>query len=182
MFGGDNRVRGAVKRILPFRLTGAQKRVLREIADDMRSAHPMHRLVQGGVGWGKTMIALLAMVVAVESGYQAAFMAPTEILAEQHFLTFRRLLARVPYAVDLITAGALGTRAERAAARERLASGTTQIAVGTHALIQEGVRFHRLGLAVTDEQHRFGVLQREELLRKGAGAAADVLVLTATPI
>ena len=107
---GD-RVREAVKRILPFRLTEAQKRVLREIADDMQSRHPMHRLVQGDVGSGKTMVALLAMVIAVENGYQAAFMAPTEILAEQHFLTFRRLLARCPYEVELVTAGALGSRA-----------------------------------------------------------------------
>jgi ATP-dependent DNA helicase RecG len=179
-FEVGDRVREAVKRILPFRLTGAQRRVLREIAGDMQSRHHMHRLVQGDVGSGKTMVALLAMVIAVESGYQAAFMAPTEILAEQHFLTFRRLLARCPYAVELVTAGAFGSRALRAAAAERLASGATQIAVGTHALIQEKVRFARLGLAVVDEQHRFGVVQRDDLARKGGGA--DVLVMTATPI
>jgi ATP-dependent DNA helicase RecG len=181
VFVVNERVRDAVKRILPFRLTGAQKRVLREIADDLQSPHPMQRLVQGDVGSGKTMIALLAMVIAVESGYQAAFMAPTEILAEQHFLTLRRLLARCPYAVELVTAGALGKRAQRAAVRERLADGTTQIAVGTHALIQAEVAFARLGLAIVDEQHRFGVLQRDELARKGRGDV-DVLVLTATPI
>jgi ATP-dependent DNA helicase RecG len=177
----SDRVREAVKRILPFRLTEAQKRVLREIASDLQSPHPMHRLVQGDVGSGKTMIALLSMVIAVESGYQAAFMAPTEILAEQHFLTFKRLLARCPYAVELVTAGALSKRSERAAVRERLADGTTQIAVGTHALIQPEVGFARLALAIVDEQHRFGVLQRDELARKGRGDV-DVLVLTATPI
>ena len=141
----NDRVRDAVKRILPFRLTEAQKRVLREIAADLTSPHPMHRLVQGDVGSGKTMIALLAMVIAVESGYQAAFMAPTEILAEQHFLTFRRLLARCPYAVELVTAGAQGKRSDRAAVRARLADGTTQIAVGTHALIQPEVALRAAG-------------------------------------
>jgi ATP-dependent DNA helicase RecG len=171
-------VREAVKRILPFHLTGAQKRVLREIADDMRSSHPMNRLVQGDVGSGKTVVALLSMVVALENGYQAAFMAPTEILAEQHFLTFRRLLARCPYKPALLTSALKGK--ERAAVVEGLASGETQIAVGTHALIQEGLRFHRLGLAVVDEQHRFGVLQRDELARKGYDV--DVVVMTATPI
>jgi ATP-dependent DNA helicase RecG len=170
--------REAVKRILPFHLTGAQKRVLREIADDMRSPHPMNRLVQGDVGSGKTMVALLSMVIAVEDGYQAAFMAPTEILAEQHYLTFKRLLARCPYQVGLFTSASKGK--ERAQAAEALASGRVQIAVGTHALIQQEVAFHRLGLAVVDEQHRFGVLQREDLRRKGG--EVDVLVMTATPI
>jgi ATP-dependent DNA helicase RecG len=170
--------REAVKRILPFHLTGAQKRVLREIADDMRSAHPMNRLVQGDVGSGKTMVALLSMVVALENGYQAAFMAPTEILAEQHYLTFKRLLRRCPYTVGLFTSAVKGK--EKKAAAAALAEGQVQIAVGTHALIQQGVGFHRLGLAVVDEQHRFGVLQREELRRKGG--EIDVLVMTATPI
>jgi len=170
--------REAVKRILPFPLTGAQRRVLREIADDLRSTHPMNRLVQGDVGSGKTMVALLSMVVVVENGHQAAFMAPTEILAEQHFLTLRRLVARCPYRVELLSAGVKGR--ERAEALARIASGEAQIVVGTHALIQEGVAFHRLGLAVADEQHRFGVLQRDELRKKGYDA--DVLVMTATPI
>ncbi|HEU0108791.1 MAG TPA: ATP-dependent DNA helicase RecG [Vicinamibacteria bacterium] len=170
--------REAVKRILPFHLTGAQKRVLREIADDMKSPHPMNRLVQGDVGSGKTMVALLSMVVALENGYQAAFMAPTEILAEQHYLTFKRLLARCPYTVGLFTSAVKGK--ERTAAGEALAAGTVQIAVGTHALIQQDVAFRRLGLAVVDEQHRFGVLQREDLRRKGGDV--DVLVMTATPI
>jgi ATP-dependent DNA helicase RecG len=174
----DDRTREAVKRILPFPLTGAQKRVLREIADDMRSPHPMNRLVQGDVGAGKTVVALLAMVVALENGYQAAFMAPTEILAEQHFLTFRRLLSRSAYRVELLSSAVKGK--DKDAARARLGAGEAHIAVGTHALIQEGVRFSRLGLAVVDEQHRFGVLQREDLIRKGL--EVDVLVMTATPI
>jgi len=177
-FEVTGRAREAVKRILPFHLTDAQKRVLRQIADDMQSPHPMNRLVQGDVGSGKTMVALLSMVIALENGHQAAFMAPTEILAEQHFLAFRRLLSRCPYRVELLSAALKGSA--RAAALARLASGEAQIAVGTHALIQEGVRFHRLGLAVVDEQHRFGVLQREDLIRKGYDA--DVLVMTATPI
>jgi ATP-dependent DNA helicase RecG len=179
-FDITDRTRAVVKRILPFHLTEAQKRVLREIADDMKAPHPMNRLLQGDVGSGKTVVALLAMVIAVENGYQAAFMAPTEILAEQHFLTLQRLLARCDYRVELLTAGALARARERAAAHGRIASGEAQIAVGTHALIQEGVAFHRLGLAVVDEQHRFGVLQREDLRRKGY--EADVLVMTATPI
>jgi ATP-dependent DNA helicase RecG len=170
--------REAVKRILPFPLTGAQRRVLREIADDLRSRHPMNRLVQGDVGSGKTLIALLAMVVVVENGHQAAFMAPTEILAEQHFLTLKRLVSRCPYRVELLSAGVKGK--ERRQALARIASGEAQIVVGTHALIQEGVAFARLGVAVADEQHRFGVLQRDELRRKGYDA--DVLVMTATPI
>jgi ATP-dependent DNA helicase RecG len=170
--------REAVKRILPFPLTGAQKRVVREIADDLRSPHPMNRLVQGDVGSGKTLVALLSMVVVVENGWQSALMAPTEILAEQHFLTLRRLLKRCPYRVELLTSAVKGR--ERQAALARIASGEAQIVVGTHALIQEGVLFHRLGLAVADEQHRFGVLQREELRKKGYDA--DVLVMTATPI
>jgi ATP-dependent DNA helicase RecG len=173
-----DRTREVVKRILPFHLTSAQKRVLREIADDMRSLQPMNRLIQGDVGSGKTMVALLSMVVALENGHQAAFMAPTEILAEQHFLNFRRLLAKSPYRVDLLTSALPGK--ERTAVLARLSSGEAQIAVGTHALIQEGVTFRALGLAVIDEQHRFGVLQREDLMRKGY--ALDVLVMTATPI
>ena len=179
-FTVTDRTREAVKRILPFRLTEAQKRVLREIADDMQSPHPMNRLVQGDVGSGKTIVALLAMVIAIENGYQAAFMAPTEILAEQHFINFRRLLERCPYPVDLVSATALGPRRKRSAALERLVSGECRIAVGTHALIQEGVAFQKLGLVVVDEQHRFGVLQREELMRKGYDV--DVVVMTATPI
>jgi ATP-dependent DNA helicase RecG len=179
-FSVTGQTREAVKRILPFRLTDAQRRVLREIADDMQSPHPMNRLVQGDVGSGKTIVALLAMVIALENGYQAAFMAPTEILAEQHFLNLKRLLQRCDYPVELLSASALSGKRKRSGTLERLASGECRIAVGTHALIQEGVSFARLGLVVVDEQHRFGVLQREELMRKGYDV--DVLVMTATPI
>jgi ATP-dependent DNA helicase RecG len=175
-FAITDTTREVVKKILPFHLTFAQKRVLKEIADDMRSPHPLNRLVQGDVGSGKTVVALLSMVVAVENGYQAAFMAPTEILAEQHHLTFKRLLARCPYETLLLTSETKG----RQEALQAIASGKAQIVVGTHALIQEGVRFKRLGLAVVDEQHRFGVLQREDLMKKGYDS--DVLVMTATPI
>jgi ATP-dependent DNA helicase RecG len=177
-FDVTDAARDAVKRILPFPLTGAQRRVLREIADDLRSPHPMNRLVQGDVGSGKTLVALLSMVVVLENGHQAAFMAPTEILAEQHFLTLRRLLTRCPYRVELLTSAVKGR--ERSEVLARIASGEAQIVVGTHALIQEGVAFQRLSLAVVDEQHRFGVLQREDLRQKGYDA--DVLVMTATPI
>jgi ATP-dependent DNA helicase RecG len=170
--------RERVKRILPFPLTAAQKRVLREIAEDLGSLHPMNRLLQGDVGAGKTLVALLAMVVVLEHGAQAAFMAPTEILAEQHFLTLRRLLARSAYAVELLSSARKGR--DREDALLRVASGEAQVVVGTHALIQEDVRFRRLGLAVVDEQHRFGVLQRDDLRRKGY--EVDVLVMTATPI
>jgi ATP-dependent DNA helicase RecG len=177
-FEVTDHAREAVKRILPFPLTGAQKRVLREIADDMRSVHPMNRLVQGDVGSGKTLVALLAMVIAVENGYQAAFMAPTEILAEQHFLTFRRLLRRCPYETALVTSAVKGRG--RRETLGRVSAGEANMVIGTHALIQEGVAFGRLGLAVIDEQHRFGVLQRDDLRRKGFDV--DVLVMTATPI
>jgi len=177
-FQVSDRTREAVKRVLPFHLTSAQKRVLREIADDMRSPHSMNRLLQGDVGSGKTVVALLAMLIAFENGYQGAFMAPTEILAEQHFLTFRRLLARWPTRVELLTSAVKG--AARAEALAAIASGEARLVVGTHALIQEGVTFARLGLAVVDEQHRFGVIQRSDLIRKGYDA--DVLVMTATPI
>ncbi|MBC8103743.1 MAG: ATP-dependent DNA helicase RecG [Cytophagales bacterium] len=164
---------------LPFSLTRAQQRVLREIADDMASSHAMNRLVQGDVGSGKTAVAMGAMLIAVRNGYQAAMMAPTEILAEQHLRGIRAVLeAELGVRVDLLT-GSRPAR-EKEAVRQRVASGETGIVVGTHALIQEGVSFARLGLAVIDEQHRFGVLQRAALT--GKGASPDVLVMTATPI
>ena len=165
---------------LPFALTGAQKRVIEEIARDMQAPHPMNRLVQGDVGSGKTAVAMAAMLVAVRNGYQAALMAPTEILAEQHLRGIRRVLEELGVRVDLLT----GSRSakEKKAVRERVASGETGVVVGTHALIQEGVTFARLGLAVIDEQHRFGVLQRAALSNKGIDASPDVLVMTATPI
>ena len=163
---------------LPFQLTEAQKRALREIGDDMTAPRSMSRLLQGDVGSGKTVVALFAMLRAVENDYQAALMAPTEILAEQHARTVSELLGDLPLRVDLLKGGL--KPAEREAALARLASGATQIALGTHALIQEDVRFARLGLVVIDEQHRFGVRQRLRL--REAGEAPDVLVMTATPI
>jgi ATP-dependent DNA helicase RecG len=171
----DDRVRQAARDVLPFRLTGAQRRVLKEIVDDLAAPYPMLRLLQGDVGSGKTIIAALALVVALESGLQGAFMAPTELLAEQHFRTLSQLLGD-RYRVALLTASA----PERPTALRGLASGKVQLAVGTHALIQEGVEFTHLGLAVVDEQHRFGVLQRKQL--QGKGDLPDMLVMTATPI
>ncbi len=173
-----DKVREAIKQILPFHPTGAQKRVLREIADDLRSDRPMNRLLQGDVGSGKTIVAAQAAVIAVENGLQVAVMAPTEILAEQHFLYFRRLMTPLGYAVDLLKGSQ--REKERRAALEHIRSGETRIAIGTHALIQEGVEFRNLALAIVDEQHRFGVVQRGIL--RGKGNRPDVLVMTATPI
>jgi ATP-dependent DNA helicase RecG len=166
--------------ILPFPLTGAQKRVLREIGDDLRAAHPMNRLLQGDVGSGKTIVALLVLLVAIENGFQAALMAPTEILAEQHDRNVRALLAQggIDCRVALVT-GSLKA-GERRRALEDLRSGTAKLAIGTHALFESGVAFRKLGLVVVDEQHRFGVLQRAALAEKGV--RPDVLVMTATPI
>jgi ATP-dependent DNA helicase RecG len=173
----DN-VRQAVKRMLPFHPTAAQKRVLKEIVDDMTSAHPMSRLLQGDVGSGKTIVALEAAVVAIENGCQVAIMAPTEILATQHYLYCKQILASLPYEVGLLT-GAQSSK-EKQQTRKKLADGVIHLVVGTHALIQEDVQFARLALVIVDEQHRFGVLQRHELTRKGH--APHVLVMTATPI
>jgi ATP-dependent DNA helicase RecG len=163
---------------LPFELTGDQRHAIREIADDMTAPLRMHRLLMGDVGTGKTVVALFAMLLAAENDFQAAIMAPTELLAEQHGATLARLLEPLAIRPELL----LGrmTAAEKAAARQRIASGSPRIVVGTHALIQESVTFHRLGLAVIDEQHRFGVEQRAALVEKGN--APDVLLLTATPI
>jgi len=173
---------GRLRTQLPFRLTGAQERVIAEIVTDMRRPHPMHRLVQGDVGSGKTVVALYAALVAIDNGHQAAFMAPTELLAEQHFATIQRLAEPLGVRADLLTG--TRTKAQRRAAYARLADGEVQLAIGTHALIQDAVTFQRLGLGVIDEQHRFGVLQRAALRRLGAeGAAApDILLMTATPI
>jgi len=168
-----------IHRMLPFELTGAQRRVIEEIWFDMEVAHPMNRLVQGDVGSGKTAVAAACMLAAVRSGYQAALMAPTEILAEQHAAGLSRLFEPLGIEVALLV-GKLTPTAKRRAA-ERVASGVAQIAIGTHALIQEGVKFHRLGFVVVDEQHRFGVLQRKALRDKAQGNP-DVLVMTATPI
>jgi ATP-dependent DNA helicase RecG len=167
-----------LRAVLPYALTAAQERVWEEIRRDMAAPHPMHRLLQGDVGSGKTIVAALAVLTAVEAGYQAAVMAPTEILAEQHFMTFRQLLEPLGVAVTLLTSSVKGR--ESAARRAALAAGEIPVAVGTHALVQEGVAFRRLGLAVVDEQHRFGVEQRARLREKGE--RPDLLVMTATPI
>src|SRR5215470_644980 len=177
-----DRVREALKRILPFKPTVAQKRVLAEIAADLEKPAPMNRLLQGDVGSGKTIVALQAAVIAIENGCQAALMAPTEILAVQHFLSARRILEKTGYKVELLISGM--KHAEKSAALERIASGEAQLVIGTHALIEDNVVFARLGFVAIDEQHRFGVLQRKRLMDKAAthGHAPHVLVLTATPI
>jgi ATP-dependent DNA helicase RecG len=174
----EENIREALKRILPFKPTAAQKRVLAEIAADLERSSPMHRLLEGDVGSGKTIVALEAATIVIENGYQVALMAPTEILAAQHFLSARRIFAPASYRVELLVSGQ--RRAEREQALARVESGETQLVLGTHALIEEPVKFHRLGLAIVDEQHRFGVLQRKRLIEKGA--APHVLVMTATPI
>jgi ATP-dependent DNA helicase RecG len=187
---GEN-VREALKQMLPFKPTTAQKRVLGEIVDDMRTARPMRRLLQGDVGSGKTIVALQAALVAIENGYQAAMMAPTEILATQHYLYARRLLGEhispttgKPYRVGLLT-GSLDDRTKREV-RGRIFRGEIDLAIGTHALVEEKVDFENLGLVIVDEQHRFGVQQRFKLMRKpgasGIATEPDVLVMTATPI
>ncbi len=179
---------------LPFPLTGAQERVIAEITADLTGPHPMHRLLQGDVGAGKTVVALSALLVAVQGGHQGALMAPTEVLAEQHHLSIRSLLDGLtvddggttllgdrPVAVELLTARATPT--ERRRTLSGLADGSVDLVVGTHALIQETVTFASLGVVVVDEQHRFGVEQRAALRERGAGEASpDVLVMTATPI
>ena len=174
----DDRIRESARQVLPFRLTAGQREALKEIVDDQQRPEPMNRLLQGDVGSGKTIVALLAALVAMENDLQVAFMAPTEILAEQHFLSISRLLQASRFRTALLT-GATGS----AARREQLAeveAGTIHLVVGTHALVQGDVRFHQLGLVVIDEQHRFGVLQRAVL--RGKGLKPDVLVMTATPI
>jgi len=178
----EDKVREALKRILPFKPTDAQKRVLAEIAADLEKPAPMNRLLQGDVGSGKTIVALQAAVIAMENGCQAALMAPTEILAVQHYLSARRILAPGGYTVELLISGLKS--AEKAAALERIRSGEAKLVIGTHALIEDNVEFQRLGFAAIDEQHRFGVLQRKRLMDKAAshGHAPHVLVLTATPI
>ncbi|MBI5442356.1 MAG: ATP-dependent DNA helicase RecG [Deltaproteobacteria bacterium] len=177
-FRPDFRLVKALLKSLPFELTAAQRRVLGEIRRDMEDPRPMHRLLQGDVGSGKTLVALLSALMAVESGCQAALMAPTEILAEQHAATLRRLCSSVPVRVGLLTSSV--GRAEREETLAGLGSGELQLAVGTHALIQDHVGFRRLGLVVIDEQHRFGVRHRAGLVRKGENP--DLLVMTATPI
>ena len=174
----DEAIRGALRGVLPFRLTAGQRQALKEIGEDMQRSQPMNRLLQGDVGAGKTIVALLAAVLAMENGLQVAFMAPTEILAEQHAQTIRRLLSGTRFRVELLT-GAVPAATRKHLARQ-IASGLVDLVVGTHALVQESTTFRALGLAVIDEQHRFGVLQRATLRDKGL--RPDMLVMTATPI
>ena len=186
-FATNVKVREAIKQVLPFHPTNAQKRVLGEIANDMRRPQPMRRLLQGDVGSGKTIVAIQAALIAIENGYQAALMAPTEILATQHYLSARKLLGDVhsprtgkPYRVTMLT-GSLDEAAKREA-RGRIFRGETDLAIGTHALIEDKVDFSKLGLVIVDEQHRFGVQQRFRLMKKPGALDPDVLVMTATPI
>jgi ATP-dependent DNA helicase RecG len=167
-FALNDKVREAIKKILPFHPTGAQKRVLKEIAEDMQQPSPMRRLLQGDVGSGKTIVALQAAVIAMENGYQAAFMAPTEILATQHYLSARRVLEPAGYRVVLLTGSQEEDR--KRSTRRHIAQGGAHLVIGTHALIQEKVEFHNLGLVIVDEQHRFGVMQRFKLMKKGAAS------------
>jgi ATP-dependent DNA helicase RecG len=203
----DDRVRQAIKKILPFHPTHAQKKVLKEIADDMQQPHPMRRLLQGDVGSGKTIIGFQAAIIAIENGYQVALMAPTEILAQQHYFSARKILENAGYRIVLLT-GSLESDRKREV-RRHIAQGNAQLVIGTHALLEEKVEFAKPGLVIVDEQHRFGVLQRLKLMKKsgdgsdqtrgGTGAFArparsaeeapeptspepDVLVMTATPI
>ncbi|HEX9109906.1 MAG TPA: ATP-dependent DNA helicase RecG [Terriglobales bacterium] len=197
----DNSVREAIKKILPFHPTGAQKRALKEIAADMQTPFPMRRLLQGDVGSGKTIVAFEAAIIAIENGYQVALMAPTEILAQQHYFSARQILERAGYRIVLLT-GSLEQDRKRDV-RRHIAQGNAQLVIGTHALIQDRVEFEKLGLVIVDEQHRFGVMQRLKLMKKSdsstegrapspvppggdarlsADAEPDVLVMTATPI
>jgi ATP-dependent DNA helicase RecG len=174
----NENIREKIKTMLPFKPTGAQKRVLGEIAADMASPHPMSRLLQGDVGSGKTLVAAEAAVIAIENGYQAAVLAPTEILATQHYFYFKRLFEKLGYVTVLLTGSQ--TAREKQQIKKLIAAGLTPMVVGTHALLEEDVDFHKLGLAIADEQHRFGVVQRLQLQKKGV--TPDVLVMTATPI
>jgi ATP-dependent DNA helicase RecG len=174
----DDRIRESARKILPFKLTEGQRSALKEIVEDMQRPTPMNRLLQGDVGAGKTIVAVLSALVAMENGLQVAFMAPTEILAEQHFLSLRNLLEKSRFRVELMTGATTGLKRRDLLAR--LSAGDINLVVGTHALVQGTVNFRSLGLAIIDEQHRFGVVQRARLRSKGL--MPDVLVMTATPI
>jgi len=187
----DGQVREAIKKVLPFHPTTAQKRVLKEIASDMENPFPMRRLLQGDVGSGKTIVAFEAAIIAIENGYQVALMAPTEILAQQHHFSARRILENAGYRVVLLT-GSLEEDRKREV-RRHISQGNAQLVIGTHALIEQKVEFAKLGLVIVDEQHRFGVMQRFKLMKKSGdegiskksasiAGEPDVLVMTATPI
>ncbi len=160
----DDRARAAIKKILPFHPTAAQKRVLKEIAADMEKPYPMRRLLQGDVGSGKTIVGFEAAIIAIENGCQVALMAPTEILAQQHYFSARRILESAGYRIVLLT-GSLEADRKREV-RRHISQGNAQLVIGTHALLEEKVEFSKLGLVIVDEQHRFGVLQRLKLMRK----------------
>jgi ATP-dependent DNA helicase RecG len=177
-FALTDRVREQIKKLLPFKPTNAQKRVLKEIAEDMVRPSPMNRLLQGDVGSGKTIVAAEAAMIALENGYQVAILAPTEILAAQHLFSLKPLLHKVGYPVALLTGSS--TPREKLKLKEMLRNGMIPVAIGTHALIEKDVEFSKLGLVIIDEQHRFGVMQRFQLVQKGV--TPDVLVMTATPI
>jgi ATP-dependent DNA helicase RecG len=177
-FALTDRVRERIKAMLPFKPTGAQKRVLGEIARDMATPHPMYRLLQGDVGSGKTLVAVEAAIIAIENGYQVAVLAPTEILAAQHFFYFKKLFQKLDYVTIMLTGSA--TARDKVQLKKLLAAGLAPVVVGTHALLEADVEFAKLGLAIVDEQHRFGVEQRQKLMEKGSHP--DVLVMTATPI
>jgi ATP-dependent DNA helicase RecG len=177
-FALGEKVREQIKKLLPFKPTNAQKRVLKEIAEDMSRPSPMSRLLQGDVGSGKTIVAAQAAVIAVENGYQVALLAPTEILAAQHLFSLGPLLQKLGYPIALLTGSS--TAREKVKLKEMLRMGLVRVALGTHALLEKDVEFAKLGLVIIDEQHRFGVMQRFELVRKGI--TPDVLVMTATPI
>jgi ATP-dependent DNA helicase RecG len=174
----NDRVREQIKKLLPFKPTNAQKRVLKEIAGDMSRPSPMNRLLQGDVGSGKTIVAAEAALIALENGYQVAILAPTEILAAQHYFSLKPLMQKVGYTAALLTGSS--TAREKLKIKEMIRSGLIPVAIGTHALIEKDVEFAKLGLIVIDEQHRFGVMQRFQLVQKGI--TPDVLVMTATPI
>jgi ATP-dependent DNA helicase RecG len=188
----DDRVREAIKKILPFHPTAAQKRVLKEIASDMEKPYPMRRLLQGDVGSGKTIVAFEAAIIAIENGCQVALMAPTEILVQQHYFNARRILEAAGYRIVLLTGSVEQDR--KRDIRRHIAHGNAHLIIGTHALLEETVEFSKLGLVIVDEQHRFGVMQRLKLMRKSneepgvsvkstpGAAEPDVLVMTATPI
>lgn len=174
----NDRVREKILAMLPFKPTGAQKRALKEIAGDMASPRPMNRLLQGDVGSGKTLVAAEAAIIAIENGCQTAVLAPTEILAAQHYVYFKNLFSKLGYVPVLLTGSA--PAGEKTQIKKLIAAGLAHIVLGTHALLEADVEFHRLGLAIIDEQHRFGVVQRLKLMQKGVHP--DVLVMTATPI
>lgn len=177
-FETPDRTRERVKKILPFHPTAAQKRVLKEIVDDLKAPYPMIRLMQGDVGSGKTIVAFEAIVIAVENGYQAALMAPTEILAEQHFISAKRILEPLNYRIGVVRRGI--KKAEKRELIEKIGKGEIDVIIGTHALVEEDTKFKNLGLVIVDEQHRFGVIQRLQLMAKGDNP--NTLVMTATPI